>query len=193
MRGEDQRLKSQSIAALSSANSTHASLLAREQSEKEEMNSAIRSLEATHSTHCKTRDRLRSQIAHVQKQIDSKLQAQREYNAKLEAQSRLNEPELAFWETYLCVRLEGAGCLDRIKFVFTLDGGKKVGGGGEEREVWFELDLSRREYDVKEIGGAVEVKVIKKVEKILEKLNKTRDIGQFLAGMRALIVEEMKS
>ncbi|KAF7508743.1 hypothetical protein GJ744_008990 [Endocarpon pusillum] len=151
---EDQRLKSQSIATLSSATTTHRSLLAREQSEKEEMNTAIRSLENTHATHCKARDRLKSQIAQTQRQIDSKLQAQRDYNAKLESQSRLNGPELAFWETYLGVRLEGAGVLDRIKVVFTLEGGRAGGNGAGagDREVWFELDLSHRDYEVRGMG-----------------------------------------
>jgi kinetochore protein Spc25, fungi type len=100
---------------------------------------------------------------------------------------------LAFWETYLGVRLEGAGVLDRIKVVFTLEaGGKKAGGGVEDREVWFELDLSRRDYDVKGLGGAVEVRDMGRVEKVLDRLNETRDIGQFLAGMRGLFLEEMK-
>lgn len=157
------------------------------------MNSAIRSLEATHASHCKTRDRLKSQIAHLQRQIDSKLQAQRAYNAKLESQSQLNAPELAFWETYLGVRLEGAGRLDRIKVVFTFDAGKKGGGKGEDTEVWFDLDLSRSEYEVKEMGGAMKLTDLERLNKVVERLNETRDIGQFLGGMRALFLEEMKS
>ncbi len=192
---EDQRLKSQSIVTLSSATTTHRSLLAREQSEKEEMNTAIRSLENTHAAHGKTRDRLKSQIAQTQRQVDSKLQAQRDYNAKLESQSRLNGPELAFWETFLGVRLEGAGVLDRIKVVFTLEGGRNGGksAGPEDTEAWFELDLGQRDYEVRCMGGAVEIKDMLRVEKVLDKLNETRDIGQFLAGMRGLFLEEMKA
>lgn len=159
------------------------------------MNSAIRSLEATHASHCKTRDRLRSQVTQTQRQIDAKLEAQREYNAKLESQSRLNGPELAFWETYLGARLEGAGALDRIKVVFTLEGGRKGGksGGSQDQEVWFELDLSRRDYEVRAIGGAVEVRDMGRVGQVVDRLNETRDIGQFLAGMRALFLDEMKA
>lgn len=192
---EDRRLKAQSIATITSATTTHRSLLAREQSEKQEMISAISSLEATHASHCETRDRLRSQIAHTQRQIDSKLQAQREYNAKLELQSRLNGPELAFWETYLGVRLEGAGALDRIKVVFTLDGGRNRGrsGGTEDQEVWFELDLSRRDYEIRSMGGVVDMREPERVKEEVERLNETRDIGQFLAGMRGLFLEEMNA
>jgi len=123
------------------------------------------------------------------------LQAQRDYNAKLEEQSRLNGPELAFWETYLGVRLEGAGVLDRIKVVFTLEGGG-VGGkaaGAEEREAWFELDLSRRDYEVMGMGGAVKIRDMARVGKVVDRLNETRDIGQFLAGMRGLLLEEVKA
>ncbi len=159
------------------------------------MNTAIRSLENTHAAHCKTRDRLKSQTVQTQRQIDSKRQAQRDYNAKLESQSRLNGPELAFWETYLGVRLEGAGVLDRIKVVFTLEGGRNGGkdAGAEDGEAWFELDLSQRDYEVRDMGGAVEVKDMRRVEKVLDRLNETRDIGQFLAGMRGLLLEEMKA
>lgn len=159
------------------------------------MTSAIRSLESTHAAHSKTRDRLKSQIAQTQRQIDSKLQAQRDYNAKLESQSRLNGPELAFWETYLGVRLEGAGVLDRIKVVFTLEGGRNGGmaAGVEDREAWFELDLTTREYEVRDMGGAVEIRDVGRVEKVVDRLNETRDIGQFLAGMRGLFLEEMKT
>ena len=187
---EDQRLKSQSIASMSSATSTHRSLQAREQSEKAEMNSAIRSLESTHAAHSQTRDRLKQQVAQTQRQIDSKLVAQREYSSKLESQSRLNGPELLFWETCLGVRLEGAGMDDRIKCVFTFDGEN----GREEREVWFELDLSRRDYEVRAIGGAVQEGNIKAgVERVVDRLNETRNIGHFLAGMRSLIAKELKA
>ena len=158
------------------------------------MNSAIRALETNHASHCRTRDRLKSQMTHTQRQIDSKLQAQGEYNAKLESQSRSNGPELAFWETFLGVRLEGAGVLDRIKVVFTLEGGRNGGksSGSEDREVWFDLDLSKRDYEVLGMGGAVAVRDMGRVEKVVERLNETRDIGQFFAAMRVLSSDGMK-
>ena len=167
------------------------------------MDAAIRAVEATHSAHLETRDRLRSQIATTRRQIDSKLQAQREYGARLEGQSRLNGPELNFWETYLGVRLEGAGVEDRIRVIFTFEGGRRGGSGAgsgsnpttlsdQEREVWFELDLSRRDYQVKAIGGALEdVNLGSRLDAVVDRLNETRDIGLFLANIRALFLEEM--
>ena len=87
------------------------------------------------------------------------------------------------------------GVLDRIKVVFTLEGGRQGGkaAGTEDREAWFELDLRSRDYEVKGMGGAAEVGDLVKVEKVVDKLNETRDIGQFLAAMRGLFLEETKN
>jgi kinetochore protein Spc25, fungi type len=89
--------------------------------------------------------------------------------------------------------LEGSGILDCIKVVFTLEGGRNGGksAGVANTEAWFELDLSRSDYGVKGIGGAVEVRDRARVERVLDKLNETRDVGQFLAGMRQLFLKEM--
>ena len=58
-----------------------------------------------------------------------------------------------------------------------------------EREAWFELDTSDREYKVLEYRPKIERE---EVEGVVERLNETRDLAAFLKGMRGLFVEALK-
>ncbi|RMZ83894.1 hypothetical protein DV737_g1448, partial [Chaetothyriales sp. CBS 132003] len=115
---EEQRSTCAQMASLRSALSAHQNLRSREAAEKAEMNAQISQLQTHHAAQQQTRDALRQQIAATQSAIDHKLQAQREYARKLDEQARLNGPELLFWETYLGVRIEGAGDEGRIRVVY---------------------------------------------------------------------------
>lgn len=154
------------------------------------MHAQISKLEAHQSSQMATRDRLRSAIAHTQRQIDAKLQAQREYAEKVDGQSRMNGPELGFWETHLGCRFDGTGDESKIRVVFVFPPAKG-GKGGEEREATFELH-------VPETGnGGYEVVYMKpkldsaRVEKVVQRMNESREIGTLLKGMRLLFAEQM--
>lgn len=189
---EEQRSTSTQITTLQSTLSTHNQVLGREQVEKSEMHAQISKLESRSTQESTQRDRLRSTIAQTQRQIDAKLQAQREYAAKQDGQNRLNRPELNFWESYLGCRIEGSGDEDKVRIVFAFPPPKIAGSGGEERESMFELTVpmtNHGKWDVTYMKPKLEPT---KVERVVERLNATREIGTVLKGMRALFLEAMK-
>jgi Chromosome segregation protein Spc25 len=156
------------------------------------MQSQIASLESHAQTQVAQREKLRSALSHTQRQIDSKLEKQREYAAKMDGQARLNGPELGFWETYLGCRIEGSGDESRVKVVFVFPPSKAGGNLKEEREAVFELKVPE--------SGSGRYEVVytrprlrgEDVEGVVGRLNETREIGSVLKGMRGLFVEEMK-
>ncbi|OCK80158.1 hypothetical protein K432DRAFT_353569 [Lepidopterella palustris CBS 459.81] len=181
---EDQRMKKRDIEILTLKSSTHAQTLAKESAEKDEMKSAIASLTSQRDERLANRDALKARISEVQKAISARREAQLKHRRYLDGQARYNEPELDFWESYLSLRIEGVGQQDRLKFVFT-----NVSEREWEREAWFELDTSEREYKVGQYRPKVERE---EVERVLERLNETRDLATFLKGMRELFVEALK-
>ncbi|KAK5217900.1 kinetochore-associated Ndc80 complex subunit spc25 [Exophiala xenobiotica] len=188
---EEQRSKNTQITTLQSSLSNHSNVLAREQAEKNEMHAQISKLESHQANQSASCDRLRSAIAQTQRQIDVKLHAQREYAEKMDGQSRLNGPELGFWETYLGCRIEGSGDENKVRILFMfppIKGGKS----DEEREAIFELEVpptGSGKYNVVYMKPKLDVS---KVEKVVDRLNSTREIGTLLKGMRALFMEAMK-
>ena len=181
---EDQSLKTRALAILSSQSQTHASTLAKEAAETAEMHAAISNLTQQRDNRAAHRDRVRASIVATQKQISQRLEAQAQYSAQIEAQARFNAPELEFWVEHLCLRIEGAGMVDRLRFVFS-----HVDDREWEREGWFELSTERRDYEVMECRPKVEKDG---VEKCVERLNETRELGEFLKGMRELFVKAMR-
>lgn len=118
------------------------------------------------------------------KQVAQRVAAQQQHAQAQNEQARLNAPELAFWEAHLCLRIEGAGKEDRLRFIFS-----HVDERNWEREAWFELDTARRDYRVVGARPKLEGDV---VETCVEWLNENRELGQFLRGMRELLVKAMK-
>jgi kinetochore protein Spc25 len=178
-------MKKRDIEILSQKSSTHQQTLAKEAAETNEMKSAIASLSAQRDAHLATKEGLKQQIAETQKQIDARLAAQRAHAQRLDSQSRFNIPELEFWTSNLCLDIEGAGMNDHLKFIFT-----HVDDRDWTREAWFELDTSKREYEIPYCKPKLEKE---QIERVLEKLNESRDLGILLKGMRELFVEAMKS
>jgi kinetochore protein Spc25 len=80
--------------------------------------------------------------------------------------------------------ISGCGQEDRLKFVFT-----HVCERDWEREAWFELDTSSREYKVLKTMPKLEDS---EVEAEVEKLNESRELGPFFKGLRAIFVKAMK-
>ncbi|GAB0137249.1 kinetochore-associated Ndc80 complex subunit spc25 [Epichloe bromicola] len=182
---EDQRMKKKDIEIMQVKTSTYQQTLEKEEAETREMESAIASLSAQRDAHLASRDNLKKQIAQTQAEIETRLAAQRAHAEQQESQRRFNVPELDFWITNLCLRIEGAGQDDRLKFVFT-----HIDEKNWEREAWFELSTSSREYDVKHCRPKLERE---SVEKVLDKVNESRELVVLLKGMRELFVEALKS
>ncbi|MCJ1295875.1 kinetochore-associated Ndc80 complex subunit spc25 [Xylographa carneopallida] len=181
---QDQRMKRHAIEILSQKSSTHTQNLAKEAAETSEMYAAISSITSQRDIRSAQRDRLRAEITSVQKTISQRLDAQRQHAAYLDAQARHNVPELDFWQDYLCLRIEGAGMIDRLKFVFT-----HVNERDWDREAWFELCTESRDYQVMEMRPKVEKE---KIGACVDRLNENRNLGMFLKGVRELFVEVMK-
>lgn len=164
--------------------STHQQTVAKEAAETNEMQAAIASLAAQRDAHNATRESIKQQIAETKKQIDARLTAQRAHAQHLDSQSRFNIPELDFWTSNLSLSIEGAGQNDRLKFIFT-----HIDDRDWTREAWFELDTSKREYEIPYCKPKLEKE---QIERVVEKLNESRELRSLLQGMRELFVEAMK-
>lgn len=163
---------------------SHAQTLAKETAETAEMHAAITSL-TEHRTHLTThRDGLKSELSSLQNTLTARRDAQAKHAKYLSSQSRFNRPELQFWEDYLCMRIEGVGQEDRLKFVFT-----HVCEADWEKEAWFELDTSCREYNVLRTSPKLDNE---ELVGCLERLNESRDLGPFFKGMREIFVRALK-
>lgn len=178
-------MRKRDIEIVQAKTSTHQQTIEKEEAEKQEMEAAIASLSSQRDNHLATRDDLKKQIAQTQAEIETKLAAQRSHAQHQEAQSRFNVPELDFWITNLCLKIEGAGRDDRLKFIYT-----HVDEKNWEREAWFELVTSSRDYDVKHCRPKLEREA---VDRVLEKVNESRELVVLLKGMRELFVEALKS
>jgi len=178
-------MKKRDIEILSLKTSTHQQTLAKEAAETNEMQAAIASLSAQRDSHLATRETLKQQISETQKAIDARLAAQRAHAQHIDSQSRFNIPELDFWTSHLSLTIEGAGKDDRLKFTFT-----HIDDRDWTREAWFELDTSKREYEIHCCKPKLESD---KVDKVLERLNESRDLRVLLKGMRELFCEALKT
>ncbi|KAI3327967.1 chromosome segregation protein Spc25-domain-containing protein [Xylariaceae sp. AK1471] len=182
---EDQRMKKKDMEIVQHKINTHQQTRSKEDAERREMEGAIASLTGQRDTNLASRDALKKQIAEAQKEIDARLAAQRAHAERIEAQSRFNVPELDFWVTNLCLRIEGAGLNDRLKFIYT-----HVDERDWEREAWFELNTASRDYEIKHCRPKLERE---KIERVLERVNESRELPALLKGMRELFVEATKS
>lgn len=178
-------MKRKDIDILQMKTNTHQNSIAKEAAETREMQAAIASLSAERDKQLALRDTLQKQIEETQKEIDARLAAQRAHQAQQEAQARFNVPELDFWITNLCLKIEGAGQDDRLKFVFS-----HIDERDWEREAWFELSTTSRDYEVKHCRPRLDRESI---ERVLERTNETRELPVLLKGMRELFVEAFKS
>lgn len=182
---EAQRARKLEIEDVANKSVAHQNTLAKEAQETEEMHEAIDELKAQRDNHISKRDDLKAQIAEVQKQIHSRRHTQQQHQRALDSQARHNGPELNFWETNLCMRIEGAGVEDRLKFVFT-----HVDERDWNKECWFDLSMGQREYEVMETQPELEKEA---VGAVLDRLNETRELAGFLKGMRSLFGEAMRT
>lgn len=177
-------MKKKDMDILQMKTNTHQNTIAKEEAEEREMQAAIASLSAQRDRQQQLRDSLQQQIAETQREIDARLAAQRAHQAQQEAQARFNVPELDFWVTNLCLKIEGAGQDDRLKFVFS-----HVDERDWDREAWFELSTAARDYDIRHCRPRLDRD---KIDRVLERTNETRELAVLLKGMRELFVEALK-
>lgn len=176
-------MRQKDIEILGQKSSHHAAALSAQEAETAEMQSAIAAITQQRDSHAQQRDRLKSEIASFNKQIAARRSAQQAYAKEIDAQSLLNVPELDFWETYLGLRIEGVGQVDRLRFVFS-----NLDERDWDKDAWFELDTEKREYRV--VGCRPKVEDME-VEACVETLNESRDLGAFLRAMRGVLVKAM--
>ena len=180
---EDQKMKKRDLEILVQKNAQHVQMLQQQEAETMEMQHAIADLTHQKERAAEHRASLQTQIGTLKSEVSARQAAQSAHARDLDAQSRLNLPELDFWELYLGMRIEGAGRVDRLRFVYC-----NLDERDWARESWFELDTENREYAVVEFCPKVEGV---KVEECLEGLNSSRDLGQFLRRMRAVFKEAL--
>lgn len=179
-------MKQRDIEILNLKSQTHSQTLQKEAAEAAEMHAAISAVTMERDTRSSKRDRLREQISETQKAINRRVEAQKIHAHRLDAQARLNAPELAFWEEYLGLRIDGAGREDRLKFVYTHLLGKD---SDAETEAWFELGTTNRGFDVVHVRPKLDRAAI---ERELDTLNNYGDFGVFLKRMRKLFIKAIK-
>ena len=176
-------MKQRGIEILSQKSQSHANTIAKEIAETEDMHSAIAEITSQRDERAAQRDRLKSNIVSTHATVTQRLEAQRKHAADIDAQAKLNDPELDFWVDYLCLRIEGIR-EDHLKFVFT-----HVEERDWNREYWFELSTMRPDYEVTDCNPQLDKE---RIDICVDRLNESRDVGCFLKDMRELFVESLK-
>lgn len=162
---------------------THSQTLQKEAAEAAEMHTAISAVAMERDTRSSKRDQLREQIAEIQKAINQRVEAQKAHSHRLDAQARLNNPELSFWEDYISLKIEGAGREDRLKFVYT-----HLVDRDSDTEAWFEFDILTA--DVVHTRPKLDRRAI---EREVDNLHAHSDgFAAFLKGMRKLFIKAIK-
>ena len=142
-------------------------------------------MSATKATKSSTQESLEKQCAAVREAIAKKRKLIAAEKSALDAQASHNAPELAFWEDYLGLRIEGAGRLDHIRFIFTgID--EKL----PEKEFECILSVEMRDYEVVATRPRLDKDV---VEATVERLNDTRSVAKFLKEIREGFVNHVQS
>ena len=151
------------------------------------MHDAIRALTEQKEEQVARRDRLKDDLKSIQSTIKQKRDAQSAHQRALEAQARHNIPELRFWEHCLGMRIEasGFGVEDQLRFVFVC-----VDERDENKEVWFELNMGGKEYEVSGMKPKLDRESL---DAVVERLNGSREVGLFLKAIRELFVDALKS
>lgn len=185
MSAEDERMRKRDIEIVQLKSNSLQQTMAKERQEKQEMEASIAALASQRDRQEAERDALARQVADTQRAIDAKLAAQQARARQREAQARFNVPELDFWVTNLCLSMEGAGNDDRLRFVYT-----HIDDQNWAREAWFELDTAQRDYAVRHCRPKLERE---KVDRLLERVNESRELVVLLKGMRELFMEAIKS
>ncbi|KAJ5974766.1 hypothetical protein N7481_008473 [Penicillium waksmanii] len=180
---EDERTIQRNIEIIDLKSKSHKHILQKEAAEATEMHTAISSITSERDSRLTKRDRLKQQIAETRNSISQRVEAQKACAKHLDAQSRLDNPELAFWQNYLSLRMEGAGREDRLKFTFT-----HISEKDWEYEAWFELGIACGDYEIFHTKPKLDRDALEEVANLV---NENRDLGAFLKRMRKLFADTM--
>ena len=180
---EDKKMKQRGIEILSQKSQSHANTIAKETAETDDMHAAISAISSQRDERAGQRDRLKDEISSIRKSITQRIDGQRKHAAEIDAQAKLNDPELDFWVDYLCMRIEGTGT-DHLKFIFT-----HIDERDWSKEYWFEMSMERPDYEVLECKPKLDRD---RIDICLDRLNESRDVGCFLKDMRKLFAESIK-
>lgn len=182
---ESQRARKRELEDISNKSLAHQDTLERESQEQDELQQAIDHLKIQREDHQTYRDDLKSQITQIQKSIQVRRQAQQQHQRILDNQAHHNLPELHFWESNLCMHIDGSENEDRLKFTFT-----HVDERDWDRECSFDLDMAGRKYDIVSTHPKLEHDDL---DAVLERLAETRDLAAFLKAMRCLFIDALTS
>lgn len=178
-------MKRKDIEILNLKSATQAQNLVKEAQEAAEMHAAIASISTQLDDRQQQRTRLGSQIESVKRLIQKRQDAQAEHARQLDGQSRLNEPELDFWQDYLGLSIDGVGQADHIKFTFSL-----LLENSWETESFLVMSMATREYRVLQSKPKLEETA---VQQAVDKLNLHRELGPFLQDVRHLLIAAANS
>ena len=177
-------MKSRDLEILASKTAQHDQTLQQQDAESAELENDIAEVTQRKEQAASQLTSLQSQIATLKSEIAARQVAQSAHAQDLNAQARLNLPELDFWESNLGMRIEGVKD-DRLRFVFV-----NLDERNWAREAWFDLDMEKRQYAIIEYRPKIEDSM---VDSCLDGLNASRDLGKFLKGMRAIFRNAMQS
>ncbi|KAI5784574.1 hypothetical protein EDC01DRAFT_662528 [Geopyxis carbonaria] len=88
------------------------------------------------------KETLMAQIKETQETIRKRRTVRAAERKALSSQSSRNAPELAFWEDYLGMRIDGAGTADHLKIVYT-----HILDNDWNREFYFVVSMMHRDYE----------------------------------------------
>lgn len=180
---EDERTIQRDIEIINLKSQSHKQTLQKEAAEATEMYTAISSITSERDSRLAKHDRVRQQIAETRKSIGQRVEAQKAHAKHLDAQSRLDNPELAFWQNTLSLRIEGAGREDRLKFIYTYISAKDW-----ENEAWFELGIASGNYEIFQTEPKLDRDAL---EREVNLVNENRNLGAFLKRVRKLFADTM--
>ncbi|KAJ6150783.1 kinetochore protein Spc25 [Penicillium chermesinum] len=166
---EDDRMRQRDIEIINSKSQTHEQILQKESAEAAEMHAAISSITLEHDTRLTKQDHWRLRRFMLSSWMHNLVS---------------NNPELEFWHDKLCLRIEGAGREDRLKFIYS-----HISEKDWEYEAWFELGTASRDYEVFHTRPKLDREAL---EREIDIVNDDRNFGEFLKRMRKLFVETLK-
>ncbi|KAL9108831.1 MAG: hypothetical protein Q9227_006488 [Pyrenula ochraceoflavens] len=195
---EEQTHSLHSLRALQSTHRTQQSLLATQSAELADLHSTISTISSRRDTLASARERTKARIEDAKRQIERKLELQREYARKFDGMKGRDGPEVGFWEEVLGLRIESAGWDGGVRVGFWnlvtgKSGGQQGGSGGKGMEAggeaWFELDCGR-EYRLGEVRPKLRGEGEEgEARDALRRLNEDGEIGPFLKRMRGVLVD----
>lgn len=147
-----------------------------------ELQIAIQSLQQQKEDQLQRKATLQAEVQVLQAELTQRKDAQAAHNRALEAQARLDLPELRTWEQLLGLRIEGAGAgTEQLRFIF-----KGVDKRDEHIEAWFDMNFAARDTRIVQTRPLLRQEDISALE---SRFSLDRDVQSLLKRMRNLFIE----